>query len=92
MIFVESVGNHIQHPFASKETFLDLLISSDKEKKHLLDNILQEVYYLSKNTHNSIHDIDEITYYERSTLLNILLHEQQKEQEVMQKIRTAKKG
>ena len=62
------------YPFGSMTHFLDLLFSSDdnETKSMLMETLIEERYYISKYTHTSYKDVDDITSFERKVLIKLI--------------------
>ena len=76
-------------PFASTRHFLDLIISDNDYKMRLLQDITKEKYYITKFTHTSFIDIDEITYLERNMILKFITEEKEAEQKQLMKLKNS---
>ena len=62
------------YPFGSTTHFLDLQFSSDDNeiKSTLMEALIEERYYISKYTHTSYKDVDDITSFERKVLIKLI--------------------
>lgn len=76
-------------PFASTHHFLDLIISDNNYKMSLLQDLTKEKYYITKFTHTSFLDLDEITYIERNMLLKFITEEKEAEQKQIMKLKNS---
>ena len=65
--------------------FLDLILPSDKYKTDVLENLTREKYIISKKTHTSYLDIDEITPIERKMILKFIIEDLQEQSNAMEK-------
>ena len=61
-------------PFASTKHFLDLQFTSNDSSytTQLLQNLIEERYYISKYTNTSYIDIDDVTPFERKVLIKLI--------------------
>lgn len=73
--------------FASRKNFLDLQYSrADRDiTTKLMETLIEERYYISKFTHTSYIDIDEITPLERKSLVKLVIEDIQAKTEASQK-------
>ena len=61
-------------PFASTTHFLDLQFTkADHDvRSTIMENLIEERYYISKYTHTSYQDVDDITSFERRVLIKLI--------------------
>lgn len=61
-------------PFGSTTHFLDLQFTKDDHEivAQLMENLIEERYYISKYTHTSYKDVDDITSFERKVLIKLI--------------------
>jgi hypothetical protein len=71
------------------ESFFDPLWISEKDKKLYAPvrfrDIVKERYLISKNTHTSYNDTKDITPTEREILLQLIVEDLQRQQELIEK-------
>ena len=81
-------------PFASSKHFLDLVVDDPDFKSHVLDNIIQEKYQISKRIHTSFTELDNITSIERKAILKLILKDLEEQKRIMDatRQRTGKNG
>lgn len=56
-------------------TFLDLIVTNDEQRGMQLDRLIQENYIISRYTHTSYLDLDNITFIERRALIKLVTDE-----------------
>lgn len=76
-------------PFVSTHHFLDLIISDNDYKFSLLQDLTKEKYYITKFTHTSFTDLDEITYIERNMLMKFIKEEKEAEQKQIMRLKNS---
>ena len=61
-------------PFKSTKHFLDLQFSKEdtNARSILMEELIEERYYISKYTHTSYVDVDNITPFERKVLIKLV--------------------
>lgn len=61
-------------PFGSTTHFLDLLFTKEDHEvvAVMMENLIEERYYISKYTHTSYKDVDDITPFERKVLIKLI--------------------
>lgn len=61
-------------PFGSTKHFLDLQFTKSDNNlvSSIMENLIEERYYISKYTHTSYKDIDDITSFERKVLIKLI--------------------
>lgn len=63
-------------PFGSTKHFLDLQFSNKEHQNgvtsDIFENLIEENYYISKYTHTSYKDLDEVTPFERRVLIKLI--------------------
>jgi len=52
-----------------------------------MQDLVKERYYITKFTHTSYLDLDEITHLERNAMLKFITEEKEQEQQQIQRIR-----
>lgn len=70
--------------------FLDLILPSNEFRSFTLENITKEKYIISKKTHTSYLDLDEITPVERKMILKFIIEDLKEQNAAMEKARSAK--
>lgn len=75
-------------PFVSTIHFLDLILPSDNYKSMILENLTKEKYVISKKTHTSYLDLDEITTTERKMLLKFIVEDLKEQSDAMEKAKS----
>lgn len=53
----------------------------------IMQDLVKERYYITKFTHTSYLDLDEITHLERNAMLKFITEEKEQEQQKIQRIR-----
>ena len=76
-------------PFVSTRHFLDLILPTNRYKSVVMENLTREKYIVSKKTHTSYIDLDEITPIERKMILKFITEDLKEQSEAMER---AKKG
>ena len=73
-MFVMFVGRIFLYPFWSTTHFLDLQFRKEDHKitSRLLNDIVQEGFYITKYTNTSYADLDKITPLERRMLIKFI--------------------
>lgn len=77
----------MSYPFVSNQHFLDLVISDYNTKTTILENIVQEKYYITKFLNTSYLDTDEITHVERNMLLKFIKDDKEREVKQIKNLR-----
>ena len=80
---------NILHPFASTTHFLDLVVNDPKFKTITMQNIISEKYQISKRIHTSFLELDEITPFERKTLLKLIVDDLEEQKRLIESMKTA---
>lgn len=67
-------GRKLLLPFGSTKHFLDLQFTKKDHEivSNLMESLIEERYYISKYTHTSYKDIDNITPFERKVLIRLI--------------------
>ena len=71
--------------------FLDLILHSNKYKSFILEDITKEKYLITKYTHTSFLDIDEITHIERQMLLKFVVEDLKEQNAAIEKAKVTKR-
>lgn len=76
---------HMNYP--SMGSFLDPLTTSDGQdyRAWKYHRIMEEAYFISKNMHTSVLDVDQLTPFEREAYVNFIQEEYRKTQEEIEK-------
>ena len=70
--------------------FLDLVLPSGNYKSYVLENITKEKYLITKKTHTSFLDLDEITPIERKMILKFIIEDLKEQNAAIEKAKAAK--
>ena len=66
----------LSHPsLVSTIHFLDLLLPQGRYKSKLLEKLTKEKYIITKKTHTSFLDLDEITPLERQMIIKFIMED-----------------
>lgn len=71
------------YPFASTKHFLDLVIDEHKFKTIAMKNLIAEKYEISKRTHTSFLELDEITPFERRAILSLIVRDLEEQKRII---------
>ena len=55
--------------------YLDMIVTDRRLKGNLMENLNREKYIITKQTHTSFTDIDEITYLERASIMKYIMED-----------------
>lgn len=55
--------------------YLDMIVTDRRLKGNLMENLNREKYIITKQTHTSFIDIDEITYLERASIMKYIMED-----------------
>lgn len=67
------------------KTFFDLIINENQIAQQVFNNIVEEIYVITKHTNISYGDVERISTVERKRLLNLISNDLHKEQEARQR-------
>ena len=71
----------------STKHFLDLIVDDPQFKTVSMQNIISEKYEISKRTHTSFLDLDEITPLERKALLRLIVKDLEEQKRLIESAR-----
>lgn len=70
--------------------FLDLILPSGKGKTTILESLTKEKYIVTKKTHTSYTDLDEITPLERKMILKFITEDLKEQNAAIEKAKAAR--
>lgn len=68
----ESESEQVISELANMNKYLDMVVLDRSLKSNLMENLNRERYIITKQTHTSYTDIDEITYLERASIMKYI--------------------
>ena len=71
--------------------FLDLILPEGRFKTYLLETLTKEKYIISKKTHTSFLDLDEITPVERKMILKFITEDLKEQATAMERAKALKR-
>lgn len=65
----------VKNEVANYHKYLDMVITEPSIKGRYMDDLNRERYIISKHTHTSFTEIDEISYVERTSIMKYIMED-----------------